>query len=322
MAASEIDAATEIYRLFSTTLNTAEIDTGLAEPMTRLLHEAESAENVASSPTLLPLLACEAAGGDGGEALAVATAWRGLHLASKLIDDVEDGDVDRLRLGPGASARLVNLATGFYAASILCLSPLPVALYRDLTPLFHRVILRMVGGQQRELEMGEGGSVDECLTTIGEKAGTFFALGAEAGARCATKDDTVITALREFGYNAGIVVQLADDLEGFRESGPSGDLANGRRKLPVIYGLSVATASERRELEHLLDRAGKDLDAEAEARRFISGVGAEEFMALQIARYRRRALNTLGENNDLHVRLPEWLHALTSCTDLVAAEPE
>lgn len=322
MVDSEIGAATDIYSLFSTALNTAEIDAGLAGVMIRLLREAESAEDATGSPTFLPFLACEVAGGDARQALAVAAACRGLHVASKLIDDVEDGDADRLCLGPGASARLVNLATGLYAASILCLTHLPIALYRDLAPLFHRVILRMVGGQHRELEMGEGRSVDECLTTIGEKAGSFFALGAEAGARCATKDDTVIAALREFGYNAGVVVQLADDLEGFRESGPNGDLANGRRKLPVVYGLSVATDSERRELEHLLGRAREDLEAEAEARRLMSGIGAETYMALQIARHRRRALNALAGDHDPHVRLQEWLHALATCADEVAAEPE
>ncbi len=235
---------------------------------------------------------------------------------------MEDGDADRLRSGLGASAYLVNLATGIYAGSILCLSHLPTALYWDLTPLFHRTILRMVGGQQRELEMEEGENVEDCLSAIGDKAGSFFALGAEAGARCATNDSIIIKKLREFGYNVGILVQLADDLEGLRDSGPNGDLPNGRRKLPVIYSLSVVTPSERRELEHLLETAVKDSKAEAAARALMLRIGAETYMAFQIACHRRRALAAITGTDDRVALLRRWLHALTTGTDDTALEPE
>lgn len=312
MASEEIDAAADLHNLVSTTLHEAGVEVRLAGTITRLLREAESAEEEAGAPTLLSLLACEAAGGRALQALPVAAAWRILHIASKLIDDVEDGDADRLRSGPGKSALLVNLATGLYAASSLCLLRLPAALYLDLTPMFHRTILRMVGGQQRELDGAEGESVDGCLAVIGEKAASFFALSTEAGARCATKDEAVIGRLREFGFNAGMIVQLADDLDGFRESGPYGDLANGRRKLPMIYSLSVATPSEQRELERLLERAVEDPRAEAEVRHLMLGIGAETYMALQIALYRRRALNALTHNDGRFTPLHQWLHAITT----------
>ncbi len=298
----------QAYGLLAAVLKADAADDGFACALTRLLRETETSEYPPASPLWLPLLACEAAGGDAEQALPVAVAWRGLHIASKLLDDVEDGDASCI----GAIALPVNLSTGFYAASMLCLSRLPADVSTDLMPLFHRTILRMAGGQHRELTRGEGDSVESCVQTIGDKAGSFFALAAYAGTRCASRDTSVLDSLWDFGFGAGVMLQMMDDLAGLHQSGPTGDLANGRRKLPVIYALSVASPGERARLEQLLEEATGDPGAESGLRDALAALGSQVYMAAEIARYRRRALASLERVASAEQRL-DPLRAWLSC---------
>ncbi len=303
----------QAYRLLAASLQENASDKGFVCELTRLLCETEASEFPSASPLWLPLLTCQAAGENPSHALPVAAAWRGLHIASKLLDDVEDGDAARVAKS-GLIALPVNLSTGFYAASMLCLSSLSADLSADIMPLFHRTILRMAGGQHRELTRGEGDSIQECVQTIGEKAGSFFALAADAGARCAGRDTSMLGPLRDFGFNAGVMLQMMDDLAGFQQRGPIGDLANGRRKLPVIYALSVATADERARLEQLLSEAVGDPGAESDLRDALNVLGSGVYMLAEIARYRRRALAALERLVGVEQHLDElrtWLGCIS-----------
>jgi geranylgeranyl pyrophosphate synthase len=266
----------------------------MLEALMRLLGEVESGEHLTASLTLLPLLACEAAGSGYRRALPAAGAWLGLHLASILLDDVEDGDAARLSAGSGGLSRLVNLATGLYAAAGLCLELLPPEVRLDLSSRVQRTILRMTGGQHRELSGDPGEGVSDVLRHAGDKTACFFALGALMGARCATEDSERVRSLAAFGHHAGMVVQLSDDLVDLLKPGPDGDIASGRRTPPVAYALEVASPEERARLEALLQAARHEPTAEAEARAFMLELGAESFVLAEVSRHRRRAHESLA----------------------------
>ena len=244
----------------------------------------------------------------------VVAAWRALHVAARLLDDVEDGDVARISAAPTDPPRVINLATGFITVAGLALAQLAAngdgGLWHTLHQDFSRTVLQMAGGQHADLsrrkalnrsaergstELAEVSrrSLDGYCQIVAAKSGGCFALAARAGARCATQDPAQIARFDRFGYNGGILIQIADDLYGFRRPAGEGDLAAGRRTLPVLYALAVASPLERARLERLLARASANAGAEEEARQLVAALGAVAYLLAEMARYRRRALAVL-----------------------------
>jgi len=125
------------------------------------------------SPFLrLPLLTCEATGGDPAYAIPVAAAWHLLHCAAALLDDVEDQALE-VPLDP---ARVVNWATALtFAAQLLLRRParwgLPAALALALSEAFNSASLRVCAAQDADLAAGPEGdlSLDDYWRIAGAK---------------------------------------------------------------------------------------------------------------------------------------------------------
>lgn len=289
----------EVYALLAGVLSLPDVDGDYTRALRTVLDAAQASEQAGFPLTLLPLLTCQAAGGDPRQALPVAAAWRALHIAARLLDDVEDGDIARMSAAPTDPPRVINLATGFITAAGLALARLAVdgdgRLWHTLHHDFSRTVLQMAGGQHADLSQRNTLDLDGYCQIVAAKSGGCFALAARAGARCATQDPAQIARFDRFGYNVGILIQIADDLYGFRRPAGQGDLAAGQRTLPVLYALTVASPPERARLERLLARAAADAKAgaEAEARQLIAALGAVAYLLAEMARYRRRALAVL-----------------------------
>ncbi|MDP9351140.1 MAG: polyprenyl synthetase family protein [Chloroflexota bacterium] len=293
----------EINSLLVAALEEAQGDTALVGDIGRLLTAEAEVRGSSSSTLELPMLTCEAAGGDAQQAMRAAAAVHGLGVAIEILDDVQDGDAARAIQNSTGLARITNVSSALLASSSLCLSKLPESMYRDIDQLLHRTVLRILGGQHRELAAGEGHTIEECLETIGGKVGSFYAFAARSGGRCVTSNEAMLAALEEFGYNAGVMMQIVDDLLGFRQQGSDGDLANGRRKIPVVYALSVASPPERTRLEGLLKPATEDQAAERDARQLMVSLGAEVYLFAEMSRYRARALDALEQLPDALARI-------------------
>jgi len=307
----------DVYALLADVLSVPDVDSDYTRALRTVLDAAQASEQAGFPLTLLPLLTCQAAGGNPRQALPVAAAWRALHIAAKLLDDVEDGDVARMSTAPTDPPRVINLATGFIAAASLALAQLAAdgngQLWHTLHHDFSRTVLQVAGGQHADLSQESTLDLDGYGQIMAAKSGACFALAARAGARCATHDETQIARYDRFGYNVGILIQIADDLYGFRQPAGQGDLAAGRRTLPILYALAVASPPERARLERLLARAVADAGAEAEARQLIAALGAVAYLLAEMARYRRRALAVLepGSEADPACRpLRDWLARL------------
>ena len=306
----------EVYTLLADVLSVPDADGDYTRALRTVLDAAQASEQSGFPLTLLPLLTCQAAGGDPRQALPVAAAWRSLHIAAELLDDVEDGDVARISTAPTDPPRVINLATGFITAAGLALARLAAdgdaRLWHTLYHDFSRTVLQMAGGQHADLGRRSILDLDGYRQIIAAKSGSFFALAARAGARCATHDAAQIARYDRFGYNVGILIQIADDLDGFRRPAGEGDLAAGRRTLPVLYALAVASPPEQARLERLLVRAPADVGAEEEARQFIAALGGVAYLLAEIARYRRRALAVLepGSEDPACKPLRDWLARL------------
>ncbi len=282
--------------------------------MQRVLDAALHAEDIVISFTLLPILTCQAAGGTLRQGIPVAAAWRALHIAAHLLDSVQDGDVRHLSGSSLDDPRLINLATGFIALAGLALTRLAEVqgpqtasmLYRD----FHQAILRTAGGQHLDLTLSHPPGLATYFHIIGLKSGQPFALAARAAAQVANAPSHQVARYEQFGYNVGMLVQIADDLAGFRRTGPQGDIQAGRWPLPLVYALEVAAPEEALRLRAGLAYAVHGGDAADEVRALVTSLGGETYTMLEMARYRRRALAALEPYGSQDDPLRNWLQRL------------
>jgi len=216
-------------------------------------------EAVRQSPFLsLPLLTCEAVGGDGGAAVPVAAAWHLLHAAAHLLDDVLDGEVPHLD-----PAQAMNATVGLTFLAQLSLTTLqhngfPPGRIVDLIAAFNRATFRMAAGQASDLAFGDGATPDAYWCIVAAKSGAFFALSCRAGAQLGAELESEIAHYDRFGHHLGILLQISDDLRAiWRPRGP-GDLANLGRTLPVVYARGGAPVETRNQLQGLVTRAPDD----------------------------------------------------------------
>lgn len=271
------------------------MDQAYTTRMRAVLDAAQVSERAGFPITFLPLLTCQAVCNTPEPAIPVAAAWRTLVIAAKLLDDVEDGDVQRIDSSAVAQPQVINLATGFFAMTSLALSKLPASVVLDLQTDFNQTILFAASGQHADLDPHADLSLEQYFEIMAAKSGACFALAARAGARCATTDATEIARYDQFGYNVGLIVQLIDDLMGLRLTGAQGDIATCQRTLPIRYAFAVASPAEHARLSDLLSHAGSDAEAERQARHLITALGAEVYLLAETARFRRRALAAFAD---------------------------
>jgi geranylgeranyl pyrophosphate synthase len=262
---------------------------------------------------LLPILCCEAVGGDGDQATAIAAAWFLLYLAAKILDDVEDDDTYLTPWSAIGVPQAINAATGLIFASQLALARLPRMgadreLALSLLEDFNRTALRMCAGQQADLTEGSHLCLERYFWMAGAKSGEFFALACRAGALLGTDK---VAPYSEFGYNLGVLIQMCDDFEGIWNPQGRSDLAAGKRTLPVIYALNIAPPSVRERLERLLVKAIGEQEAEEQARRIITALGAPHYLLIEAQIRRQRAeaaLRSTGRSSPAHRQLMALLN--------------
>jgi geranylgeranyl pyrophosphate synthase len=268
---------------------------------------------------VLPLLVCEAAGGDPERALPVGVALECLISALDILDDVEDRD------NPGApwQARgrptAINVATFLLFLSQLAVGYLarrgaPAETVLEVGRVFAAAGARACGGQQRDLDELDGRVVDEAtyLATIGDKSGALVEGACRAGALLGTDDRAVIEACARFGFNFGVALQIQNDLAAVScEWAERTDLRTGKRTLPVIFALECAPAPIRTELIRIFAPGRReDLTAEGvgRARVLLAASGGLLYASVVADVYRERALACLDGLDRARI---ERLRALT-----------
>jgi geranylgeranyl diphosphate synthase type I len=229
----------------------------------------------------LPVLTCQASGGEPHIAAPITEAWQLVRLAAKLLDDVEDGESEV------APAEAINVATGLLFVAPLVLSkslerhvPRDRVLY--LEQALHRAELHACAGQHADLvgdQPGiDGTDPDTWLEIAWGKSGSLLGWAAWAGALVADADEHALSGYRDYGRHLGVMLQVADDFKGIWSPDGACDIAAGRPILPVCYALHVAKGKERDLLETLLARAIQgDRAAEAQAQQLLIDLGAQGY---------------------------------------------
>ncbi len=294
---------------------------------------------------LLGLLVYQALGGDPRRALPGAAAVELGHNFSLVHDDIEDGDRER-RHRPTVWAvwgipMAINAGDALFALSRLAFYRLRTAENEteedarrilELMQMYDETCLALCEGQYLDMsfESRLDVSVEEYLDMIGKKTASLMSAGVQAAAMLASRDETVVEAMRRFGFDLGLAFQMADDVKGsFWESTDSGkteagDIRRRKKTLPVIWALSNAASADADRLKQLFLPVPRAADGSAasmtdeetaEALAILERSGAREYTLGEARRFRDRAiaeLDQLAIPGDSGAELAELVHRMVA----------
>lgn len=263
----------------------------------RLPLQAGQASPDPSSWALLPGISCQAAGGEARLADPVAAAWLLFYAAAHLMDSLEDQDDPDpwwAELGAGSA---INAATGLYFSACLALQELDsLALerqtVREITAQVLQPFMVMCSGQHRDL-LRPPRNLEEYWKVASAKSGAFFGMACQAGARLATTESETIDGLRRFGLHFGLLLQVLDDLQDFKELSHSHRLANPRslaRSLPAVYLQEVGSAEVKERFDRLLLQAHASPETVAELTEVIEQNGGVLYLLVELDKHYDLAL--------------------------------
>jgi geranylgeranyl pyrophosphate synthase len=148
-----------------------------------------------------------------------------LHCGSLIVDDVEDDAI--LRRGGPALHRIVGVARAINGGNLLYFLPLRSLAQIELAPALRLAMIdRITDGLIRchhgqgidlavrvgDLRQCEVAPIVELSTTL--KTGALLELSCALGAIAAHAPPSLETALADFGREAGVALQMLDDLSG------------------------------------------------------------------------------------------------------------
>jgi geranylgeranyl diphosphate synthase, type I len=257
---------------------------------------------------LLVLLTTIAAGGEWQTALPAASAVELLHNFSLIHDDIEDNSP--LRRGRPTvwrrwgAAQAINTGDTLFALSHLAL----VRLSETASPgvalqaarLFHQTCLHLTQGQHLDMAYQSRTDlrVEDYWPMIEGKTAALLSACTGLGALVAEADESELHAYREFGRLLGLAFQVQDDLLGIwgdaflTGKSTESDLVEGKKSLPVLYGLEKGGAfAERWQRGPISAEEAPALAA------LLAEAGARAYTEQAAARLTRQAMQSLADAN-------------------------
>ena len=190
------------------------------------------------------LMAARLCGYSGPRAILNAAVVEFIHTATLVHDDIIDNA--ELRRGQKAVHSRWGSDVTVLAGDFLYIKSMALALTQDtldVVRLLCDVTLRMIEGELYQLT--KNGDVDisedEHFDIIRRKTAYLFGGCAQIGALLGDAGEEREFALREYGFNLGIMFQLVDDLLDFTGESAAlgkpigGDLREGKITLPIIH---------------------------------------------------------------------------------------
>jgi geranylgeranyl diphosphate synthase type II len=226
------------------------------------LHEAMRYSVFAGGKRLRPALciaACEACGGTVEQALPAACALELLHTYTLIHDDLPAMDDDTLRRGRPTCHIQFDEATAILAGDALLTFAFEVLATQRQGGALALELARaagsrgVIGGQMEDID-AEGKTPDSTRVEYihRNKTAALIRAACVMGGICAGADVRTLEKLAQYGENAGLAFQLADDLldesATVEELGKDigSDKAKGKMTWPAVHGIEKTAADAKR----------------------------------------------------------------------------
>ena len=169
----------------------------------------------------LPYHAYQVVNGQAGGIISVTAAWLTLLHAAYLIDDLQDGNLERLtKTAPPDTALTYAIAWIFAAYRMLDDPAIRLEKRNQVINIISQAGFDSAHGQNLEFsqknEILKG--VDQLKAywqSVVDKSGSIYAAGASVGAVIGTDSKDWIEALSDYGTSLGVLMQVIDDCRDF-----------------------------------------------------------------------------------------------------------
>jgi len=262
----------------------------------------------------LPILACQAVGGNRSQSLPGAVAVACLQLSIIIVDDILDDDSRgaHLEYGVGTAANMA-LAYQSLAALILTQAEISEVEKTRASTSLNKATLQTAIGQQLDVQNLRG--EDSYWMVVRAKSTPFYGLALELGAILGSASVHVSGGMHSLGVIIGEIIQIEDDLNDALEVPANADWKMGRNNLLLLYAQTAEYAERERFVN--LCAGTDDPGALAEAQRILITCGAVSYAAYHlVSRYRKAkqllARLSLKDPSHLHHILDEYSDSLLS----------
>jgi len=270
------------------------------------LYSGETGKSVRST---LCLLSCQAVGGDTAQVVPAAAAVELVHNFSLIHDDIEDAGSERHRRPTvwkvWGQSQAINAGDAMFTLAYLALLRLREKgiagekIGRAIEML-SRACLELCEGQYLDVDYENrlDVTVEDYLDMAARKTAALFAASTSLGAYLGGGDDKLVEAFRLFGRELGTAYQIYDDVLGIwgteeRLGKSTGDIAQRKKTLPVVYGLRNSAVEARNRLEKLYaQKSMKEADV-GEVTDILQRSGAGDYSKDLAGQYYRKALARL-----------------------------
>jgi geranylgeranyl diphosphate synthase type II len=220
---------------------------------------------------ILVIRACEAVGGEAGDAMAPAAAIEMIHAFSLVHDDLPAMDDDDLRRGRPTLHRHTNEAMAILAGDGLMGLAFELIVSRVTEPALAMALLEelavgtndMVAGQVYDTlpDFPEDmAPLDRLKLIHRHKTGALLRASCRMGAMCGKADERALGAMTQYGEAIGLMFQVVDDVLDVTQTtehlGKTAgkDEAQDKLTYPAVMGLEKSRA-EIEKLEKVADEA-------------------------------------------------------------------
>ncbi len=238
----------------------------------------------------MPLVACEAVGGEPTLATPASSAILCLQMSIIFVDNILDEDPagEHRELGYGPTA---NLALALEAAAFRVVAEGigPPGVQAAVISNLASMALETARGQH--LDTKRPVTEEDYWQIVQAKSTPFYSVGLYIGALIGGADTKTADALRKFGVLMGEIVQLHDDLSDAFSMPAKPDWEQQSNNLLILYALVAEHPSHARFLE-LLPHVG-DRERLREAQQILIDCGAVSYCGFQLARRLMQARHVL-----------------------------
>ncbi|MEN9640179.1 MAG: hypothetical protein RLZZ262_2048 [Bacteroidota bacterium] len=247
-------------------------------------------------------LSCKLIGPIGDSAYTAASMIELLHTASLVHDDVVD-DAGKRRGFFSINALWKNkiaVLVGDYLLAKGLLISIDSNQF-ELLRIMSRTVQEMSEGELLQQEKSRLLNITEevYFEIISQKTASLIAACCECGATAAGATAEQREKMRLFGLKAGLAFQIKDDLfdYGFEDVGkPLGiDIQERKLTLPLIYALSKADTSLRKEMMQVVKRHNTDSKKVRQLIEKVHALGGMEYAYNKMLALRDEAIDLLNQ---------------------------